>query len=152
MTLHFYEVWMVYHDWWTMPRRFTYLTYSLQARCTVRAALSSRFQILVEETISNSFLVGNCFLNFISICSCSCLNVSVSSTCPKTCLTKAWRISKQWILLPLAMGRLKLTKATVFGFDIPNGGSRDAMKSDSWVKLMNWVACGSYLKYWENRR
>lgn len=124
----------------------TYFTYSLKARCTVLAALSSLFHILVEDTISNSFRVGNCFLNLISICSWSCLNVSVSSTCPKTCLTKEWSMSKQWILLPLAMGRLKLTRATVLGLAMPNGGSKDAMKSESWAKLMNWVACGSYLE------
>lgn len=124
----------------------TYFTYSLNARCTVLAALSSLFHILVEDTISNSFRVGNCFLNLTSICSWSCLNVSVSSTCPKTCFTKEWRMSKQWILLPLAIGRLKLTRATVLGLEIPKGGSKDAMKSESCAKLMNWVACGSYLE------
>lgn len=124
----------------------SYLTYSLHERCINRAALSSLFHILVDETISNSFLVGNCFLNLISICSWSCLNVSVSSTWPSTCLTSACKISKQWILLPLAIGKLKLTSATVFGFDMPKGGSKEAMKSDSWAKLMNWVAWGSYLK------
>lgn len=46
-------------------------------------------------------------------------------------------MSRQWILFPLAMGRLKLTRATVLGFDMPKGGSRDAMKSDSCAKLMN---------------
>lgn len=125
----------------------TYFTYSLNARWTVLAALSSLFQILVEDTISNSFLVGNCFLNLTSICSWSCLNVSVSSTCPKTCLTNEWRMSKQWILFPLAIGRLKLTRATVLGLEMPNGGSKDAMKSESWAKLMNCVACGSYLQH-----
>lgn len=109
------------------------------------AALSCRFQILVEDTISNSFLVGNCFLNFTSICSCSFLKSSDSSTCPRTCLTSACRMSRQWILLPFAMGRLKLTNATTLGFDIPNGGSRLAIKSLSCEKLINWVACGSYL-------
>lgn len=110
---------------------FSYLIYSLNARCIVLAALSSLFHILVEDTISSSFLVGNCFLNLTSICSCNCLNVSVSSTCPRTCLTNEWRMSRQWILFPLAMGRLKLTNATVFGLDIPRGGSREAMKSES---------------------
>jgi hypothetical protein len=43
------------------------------------------------------------------------------------------------------MGKLKLTRATIFGLGIPRGGSRLAMKSDSWVKRMNCVACGSYL-------
>lgn len=40
-------------------------------------------------------------------------------------------MSRQWILFPLAIGRLKLTSATVFGFEIPNGGSREAIKSES---------------------
>lgn len=40
-------------------------------------------------------------------------------------------MSRQWILFPFAIGKLKLTSATVFGFDIPKGGSKDAMKSDS---------------------
>jgi hypothetical protein len=39
-------------------------------------------------------------------------------------------MSKQCILLPLAIGKLKLTKATMFGLDIPNGGSKLAMKSE----------------------
>lgn len=110
---------------------FTHFTYSLHALCTVRAALSCLFHILVDDTISNSFLVGNCFLNLISICSCNCLNVSVSSTWPSTCLTSACKMSRQWILLPLAIGKLKLTRATVFGLDMPKGGSNEAMKSDS---------------------
>lgn len=29
---------------------------------------------------------------------------------------------------------------------MPNGGSREAIKSDSCEKCINWVACGSYLK------
>lgn len=40
-------------------------------------------------------------------------------------------MSRQWILLPLAIGKLKLTRATVFGLDMPKGGSNEAMKSDS---------------------
>lgn len=55
-------------------------------------------------------------------------------------------MSRQWILFPLAIGKLKLTKATVLGFDIPKGGSNEAMKSDNCENLINWVACGSYLK------
>lgn len=74
------------------------------------------------------------------------LNSSVSSTWPRTCLTRAWRMSKQWILLPRAIGRLKLTKATTFGLGMPRGGSRLAIKSASWPNLMNWVAWGSNLK------
>lgn len=60
-------------------------------------------------------------------------------------MTNACRISKQWILLPLAIGKLKLTKATVLGLGMPRGGSKDAMKSESCEKAMNWPACGSYL-------
>ena len=115
------------------------------ARWIIRAALSCLFQILVDETISNSLRVGNCFLNLMSICSCSFLKSSDSSTCPRTCFTSACKISRQWILLPFAIGRLKLTNATTLGFDIPRGGSRLAMKSLSWENLMNCVACGSYL-------
>lgn len=125
----------------------TYFTYSLNVFWINLAALSSLFHNLVDETISNSFLVGNCFLNLTSIWSCNCLKSSVSSTWPSTCLTKACRISKQWILSPFAMGRLKLTKATVLGLLIPKGGSRDAIKSDNWLKPINCVAWGSYLKY-----
>lgn len=125
--------------------RVTYPMNSLNIRCINLAALSCRFQILVEDTISNSFLVGNCFLNFTSICSCNFLKSSDSSTCPSTCLTRACRMSRQWILLPFAMGRLKLTNATTLGFDIPRGGSRLAMKSLSCENRMNCVACGSYL-------
>lgn len=127
-------------------QKTTNLWYSLQAFWMILAALSWRFQILVDETISNSFLVGNCFLNLTSICSCSSLKLSVSSTWPKTCFTNACRISKQWILLPLEMGKLKDTKATVFGFEMPSGGSKDAMKSDSCEKWINCAAWGSYLK------
>lgn len=124
----------------------THAINSLIERWINLAALSCRFQILVEDTISNSFLVGNCFLNLMSICSCSFLKSSDSSTCPRTCLTSACRMSRQWILLPFAMGRLKLTNATTLGFDIPSGGSRLAMKSLNCEKLINCVACGSYLK------
>ena len=73
------------------------------------------------------------------------LNSSVSSTCPRTCFVRACRISRQWILSPLAIGRSKETKATVLGFGIPNGLSKLDMKSDSWLKFMNCVAWGSYL-------
>lgn len=52
--------------------RPTYFLYSLKHLCIVLAALSCLFHILVDETISSSFLVGNCFLNFTSIWSCSC--------------------------------------------------------------------------------
>lgn len=124
----------------------THAMYSLMERWINLAALSCRFQILVEDTISNSFLVGNCFLNLMSICSCSFLKSSDSSTCPRTCLTSACRMSRQWILLPFAMGRLKLTNATTLGFDIPSGGSRLAIKSLNCEKLINCVACGSYLE------
>lgn len=48
--------------------------------------------------------------------------------------------------LPFAMGKLKLTRATVLGLDIPSGGSNEAIKSDNCEKRMNWEACGSYLK------
>jgi hypothetical protein len=43
------------------------LMYSLNAAWMVRAALSWRFQMRVDDTISSSFLVGNCFLNLMSI-------------------------------------------------------------------------------------
>lgn len=65
---------------------------------------------------------------------CNCLKLSVSSTCPNTCLTKACKISRQWILLPDDIGKLNDTKATVFGFGMPNGGSNDAKKSDTCEK------------------
>lgn len=55
-------------------------------------------------------------------------------------------MSKQWILLPDDIAKLNETSATVFGFGIPNGGSSEAKKSDTWEKCMNWVACGSYLE------
>lgn len=55
-------------------------------------------------------------------------------------------MSRQWILLPFDMGKLNETSATVFGFEIPRGGSRDAIKSDNCENGMNCVACGSYLK------
>lgn len=54
-------------------------------------------------------------------------------------------MSRQWILLPDEIAKLKETRATVFGFGIPKGGSREARKSDTCVKWMNCVACGSYL-------
>ena len=48
------------------------------------------------------------------------------------------------------MGRSKDTRATVFGLGIPNGESKLAIKSDNWLKLINWVAWGSYLgEGWE---
>lgn len=124
---------------------FTYSTILRKHCCISLAALSCLFQILVDETISSSFLVGNCFLNLISIWSCNFLNSSDSSTCPSTCLTRECKISRQCILFPFAMGKLKLTNATTFGFGIPKGGSRLAIKSLSWVNRMNCVACGSYL-------
>lgn len=120
--------------------------YSLMVRWINLAALSWRFHILVEETISSSLRVGNCFLNLMSICSCSFRKSSDSSTCPRTCLTSECRMSRQWILLPFAIGRLKLTNATMLGFDIPRGGSRLAMKSLNCEKFINCVACGSYLR------
>lgn len=120
-------------------------TNSFHAVCSVRAALSSRFQMRVDEMISSSLRVGNCFLNFTSICSCSSLKLSVSSTCPSTCLTRACKMSRQWILLPDEIAKLKETNATVLGFGIPSGGSREARKSETCVKWMNCVACGSYL-------
>lgn len=49
-----------------------HLMYSLNAVWMVLAALSWRFQMRVDDTISSSFLVGNCFLNLISIWSWSC--------------------------------------------------------------------------------
>lgn len=55
-------------------------------------------------------------------------------------------MSRQCIRLPFAIGKLKLTNATVLGFEMPNGGSNDAIKSDNCEKRMNCVACGSYLK------
>ena len=73
------------------------------------------------------------------------LKSSVSSTCPSTYLTSECKMSRQWILLPRAMGKLKLTRATMLGLGIPRGGSKLAIKSDSWVKRMNCVAWGSYL-------
>lgn len=123
----------------------TYKRYSFQAFCMVLAAFSCLFQMRVEETISNSLRVGNCFLNFTSICSSNCLKLSVSSTWPRTFLTSECRMSRQWILCPLLMGRLKATNATVLGFGIPKGGSKEAIKSDNWAKWINCVAWGSYL-------
>jgi hypothetical protein len=73
------------------------------------------------------------------------LKSSVSSTCPNTYFTSECKISRQWILFPRAIGKLKLTRATMLGLGIPRGGSRLAMKSESWVKRMNCVAWGSYL-------
>lgn len=73
------------------------------------------------------------------------LKSSVSSTCPSTYFTSECKMSRQWILLPRAMGRLKLTRATMLGLGIPRGGSKLAIKSDSCVKRMNCVAWGSYL-------
>ena len=127
-------------------QQVTHVMYSLIVRWISLAALSWRFHILVEETISSSLRVGNCFLNLMSICSCSFRKSSDSSTCPRTCLTSACRMSRQWILLPFAIGRLKLTNATILGLEIPNGGSRLAMKSLNCEKFMNCVACGSYLR------
>lgn len=71
---------------------------------------------------------------------------SPSSTKPKVYLVNECKTSKQWILSPLAIGKSKLTNAKMFGLGIPRGESRLAMKSESWLKLMNWVAWGSYLK------
>ena len=71
---------------------------------------------------------------------------SPSSTKPKVYLVNECNTSKQWILSPLAIGRSKDTKARILGLGIPKGASRLAMKSDNWLKLMNCVACGSYLK------
>lgn len=113
------------------PPRRNYLKKSLQRSCIRRAALSWRFQMRVEETISNSLRVGNCFLNLTSICSCSCLKLSVSSTWPSTCFTRACNMSRQWILFPFEMGKLNDTSATVFGLEIPSGGSNEAIKSES---------------------
>lgn len=76
------------------------------------------------------------------------LKSSVSSTCPSTYFTSECKMSRQWILFPRAIGKLKLTRATMLGLGIPRGGSRLAMKSDSWVKRMNCVAWGSYLHRW----
>jgi hypothetical protein len=53
-------------------------------------------------------------------------------------------------LSPLAIGRLKLTSATLFGFAIPSGGSKLEIKSDNCEKPMNCVACGSYLEFGKN--
>ena len=69
-----------------------------------------------------------------------------SSTNPRVYLVSEWRTSRQWILSPLAMGRSKLTRASVLGLWMPRGESREAMKSDIWWKLMNCVAWGSYLR------
>ena len=84
-------------------------------------------------------------LDSISVGTRTFLKSSVSSTCPSTYLTSECRMSRQWILLPRAMGKLKLTRATMLGLGIPRGGSKLAIKSDSCVKRMNCVACGSYL-------
>jgi hypothetical protein len=73
------------------------------------------------------------------------LKSSVSSTCPSTYFTSECKMSRQWILFPRAMGKLKLTKATMLGLGIPRGGSKLAIKSDSWMKRMNCVAWGSNL-------
>ena len=63
--------------------------------------MSSRFHSLVELTISNSFLVGNCFLNFSSICSVNLAKSSVSSSMkPRVYLVKECSTSRQWILSP----------------------------------------------------
>ena len=47
--------------------------------------------------------------------------------------------------ITFAMGRSKETMARLFGFGIPKGGSKLPMKSDIWLNVMNWVACGSNL-------
>ena len=64
---------------------------------------------------------------------------------PRVYLAKLWRTSRQWILSPEDIGRLRLTMAIVFGFCILRGGSRLAMKSESWLNNMNSVAMGSNL-------
>ena len=70
----------------------------------------------------------------------------LSSINPRVYFVSEWRTSKQWILSPLAIGKSKLTRARRFGFGIPNGASKLAMKSDIWWKLINWVAWGSNLR------
>ena len=71
---------------------------------------------------------------------------SPSSTNPKVYFVRECKTSKQCILSPFAIGRSKLTRAKILGLGIPKGESRLAIKSDNWLKLMNWVAWGSYLK------
>ena len=71
---------------------------------------------------------------------------SPSSTKPRVYFVRECKTSKQWILSPFAIGRSKLTRAKILGFGIPKGESRLAIKSDNWLKLMNCVAWGSYLK------
>jgi len=44
------------------------------------------------------------------------------------------------------MGKLNATMATVFGLGSTKGGSKLDKNSDNWSKLMNCVACGSYLE------
>ena len=71
---------------------------------------------------------------------------SPSSTNPKVYFVSECKTSKQCILSPFAIGRSKLTRAKILGLGIPKGESRLAIKSDNWLKLMNCVAWGSYLK------
>ena len=53
----------------------TYATQIWKNLWIIRAALSNRFHSRVELTISNSLRVGNCFLNFSSICAANYKNV-----------------------------------------------------------------------------
>ena len=104
--------------------QLNYLKYSFHPTWIVFAARSCRFQMRVDETISNSLRVGNCFLNLTSIWSCNCLNVSLSSTWPRTYFTSACKMSKQWILFPFDIGRLKETSAKVLGFGTEIRGTK----------------------------
>ena len=65
--VRYIKVWVYKNDQINIVWR-TYATYILKNLWITRAALSKRFHSLVDETISNSFRVGNCFLNFSSIC------------------------------------------------------------------------------------
>ena len=114
-----------------------------------------QFKILTEN-INNKLLKGFEALSLLLFWYCVIINscsVSLekssdsSSTKPRVYLVRLCSTSRQWILSPLAMGRSKLTIANMLGLWMPRGGSRLLMKSDIWLKVINWVACGSYLDH-----
>lgn len=131
------------HNFQLLSRRELLLKFNIHLILQLKS-LHEPHVIFTHNTNTRGTGVANC--SPFEFFSPTFLKSSDSSTWPRTCFTRAWRISRQWILFPLAMGRLKLTRATVFGFGIPRGGSRLAIKSDSCWKRMNCVAWGSYLK------
>lgn len=115
------------------------IQYFLHSLWSNMAAFCSIFHRLVEDTRSNNRRLGNCFWKLRSIRFCSFLNSGESSTCPKTCLINAWRISKQCILFPRAMGKLKATMAIVFGLGIRSGGFKLSKNSDRSLKFKKFA-------------